>query len=112
MQTRFNLYYWYYGTLAMYQHGGADWSRWNALVRDQLVDRQIKTGHSSGSWDRDDDSTYGVRGGRIYNTAMATLTLEVYYRYLRLYEPAPPARVAPNPRGRSVDPEFRRTGDR
>ena len=33
----YNLYYWYYGTLAMYQHGGDAWTRWNAEVRDQLV---------------------------------------------------------------------------
>lgn len=89
--ARYNLYYWYYGTLAMFQRGGAEWTRWNGMIRNGLVERQIKTGHSAGSWERDDDSVYGVRGGRIYNTAMATLTLEVYYRYLRLYESAPAA---------------------
>jgi hypothetical protein len=29
---------------------------------------------------------YGSKGGRIYCTALAALTLEVYYRYLRLYD--------------------------
>jgi hypothetical protein len=29
---------------------------------------------------------YGARGGRIYCTTLAALTLEVYYRYLRLYD--------------------------
>ena len=29
----FNLYYWYYATLAMYQNGGESWVRWNARVR-------------------------------------------------------------------------------
>ena len=29
---------------------------------------------------------YGARGGRIYCTALGALTLEVYYRYLRLYD--------------------------
>jgi hypothetical protein len=41
---------------------------------------------------------YGSKGGRIYCTALAALTLEVYYRYLRLYdEPKIPleAGVAP-----------------
>ena len=37
------------------------------------------------SWDPD-DSIYGTKGGRIYCTALATLTLEVYYRFLRLYD--------------------------
>ena len=39
----FNIYYLYYGTLAMYQHGGAAWSAWNARVRDQIVARQHPT---------------------------------------------------------------------
>ncbi|MGZ3391656.1 MAG: prenyltransferase/squalene oxidase repeat-containing protein, partial [Isosphaeraceae bacterium] len=81
----YNLYYWYYGTLAMYQHGGESWDRWNALVRDAVVRRQRVYGHMAGSWDPD-DSMYGARGGRIYCTALATLTLEVYYRFLRLYD--------------------------
>ena len=41
----YNLYYWYYGTLAMYQHGGASWTRWNAQVRDAIVGRQRLQGH-------------------------------------------------------------------
>jgi hypothetical protein len=104
----YNLYYWYYGTLAMYQHGGVAWSRWNGQVRDQLVSRQRTTGHAVGSWDPDDDDQYGVRGGRIYSTALATLTLEVYYRYLRFYdEPGPAQILAPRP-DRTSDPTLRR----
>jgi hypothetical protein len=91
----YNLYYWYYATLAMFQHGGPEWSRWNVAVRDQLVKRQRTAGHAAGSWDTDDDKN-GSRGGRIYSTAVAALTLEVYYRYLRLYdEPSRPSRLAP-----------------
>ena len=82
----FNLYYWYYATLAFYQHGGDAWERWNDRVRDQLVKTQTRGGHADGSWDpvlcKD---KHDVLGGRIYTTAVATLTLEVYYRYLRLY---------------------------
>jgi hypothetical protein len=80
-----NFYYWYYGTLAMYQHGGQPWSRWNGRIRDRVVRLQRSSGHQAGSWDPD-DSIYGARGGRIYCTTLAALTLEVYYRYLRLYE--------------------------
>ncbi|HEV3164190.1 MAG TPA: prenyltransferase/squalene oxidase repeat-containing protein [Isosphaeraceae bacterium] len=106
----FNLYYWYYGTLAMYQGGGSAWTRWNDQVRDQLVRRQCSGGHPAGSWDPDDDGTYGARGGRIYSTALATLTLEVYYRYLRFYdEPGPTPRLAPAP-DRTTDPTLRRAG--
>lgn len=92
----YNIYYLYYGTLAMYQHGGEAWSTWNARVRDDVVRRQRTKGHMAGSWDPD-DSPYGTKGGRIYGTALATLTLEVYYRFLRLYDPATPPAVAPAP---------------
>ncbi len=98
----YNIYYLYYGTLAMYQHGGEAWAAWNARVRDQVVRRQHREGHKAGSWDPD-DSPYGTHGGRIYGTALATLTLEVYYRFLRLYDAAP---LAPRP----GDPGTRRAG--
>ncbi|RUL89620.1 prenyltransferase/squalene oxidase repeat-containing protein [Tautonia sociabilis] len=82
----YNSYFWYYATLAMYQHGGPSWERWNASIRDTLVGLQRRDGHRSGSWDPD-PTRYGTHGGRVYATALATLTLEVYYRYLRLYAP-------------------------
>jgi len=78
-----NVYYWYYATLALYQHGGPAWERWNASVRDRLVRLQRTSGHAAGSWDPD-GSLYGKRCGRVYCTALAALTLEVYYRYQRL----------------------------
>ena len=80
-----NYYYWYYATLALYQHGGEPWARWNAAIRDRIVGLQHASGHRAGSWDPD-ESLYGPKGGRIYCTALATMTLEVYYRYLRLYD--------------------------
>jgi hypothetical protein len=80
-----NFYYWYYATLALYQHGGEEWDRWNSKIRDRIVQLQCKTGHQTGSWEPD-GSIYGAKGGRIYCTTLAALTLEVYYRYLRLYD--------------------------
>ena len=95
-----NVYYWYYATLALYQHGGEPWSKWNAKIRDKIVGLQSTAGHQTGSWGPD-DSLYGAKGGRIYCTALAALTLEVYYRYLRLYdEPKIPLEIGalPEPR--------------
>jgi len=86
-RSEWNLYYWYYGTLAMYQFGGEPWRRWNAALRDLLVAEQRKTGHAAGSWDP--LPPWGPYGGRIYSTALATLCLEVYYRFLPLYRFAP-----------------------
>jgi hypothetical protein len=101
----FFLYYWYYATLAMYQHGGDAWTRWNARVRDQLVRRQTRGGHADGSWDPAQcGNDYDAKGGRIYTTALAAMTLEVYYRYLRLYDA--PATPVPG----ATDPGLRRTG--
>jgi hypothetical protein len=110
---KFNAYYLYYGTLAMYQQGGTAWKAWNARVRDKVVGLQRLDGHKAGSWDPD-DSPYGNLGGRIYDTALATLTLEVYYRFLRLYETSPDRSVAPTPAPlapaapRATDPGVRR----
>jgi hypothetical protein len=90
-----NFYYWYYATLALYQHGGEPWSQWNAKVRDRIVGLQCGSGHRIGSW-APDGSLYGTKGGRIYCTTLAALTLEVYYRYLRLYdEPKIPTQAGP-----------------
>ncbi len=81
--SELNLYYWYYGTLAMYQFGGEPWEQWNTSVRDSLIQHQRIDGPFAGSWDP--DGPWGRYGGRIYSTALATLTLEVYYRLLPLY---------------------------
>jgi hypothetical protein len=85
-----NLYYWYYATLAMYQLQGAHWEQWNSALRATLVARQKTAGPMAGSWDP--QTVWGGYGGRVYSTAMATLCLEVYYRFLPLYLCAEPAR--------------------
>lgn len=79
-----NLYYWYYGTLAMYQFGGPQWRQWNEQLRDSLIDEQRARGHQAGSWDP--KPPWGPYGGRIFSTALSTLCLEVYYRFLPLYQ--------------------------
>lgn len=81
--SRLDLYYWYYGTLAMYQFGGREWEQWNSSVRDLLISEQRTDGQFAGSWDP--KGPWGSYGGRVYSTAIATLTLEVYYRLLPLY---------------------------
>ena len=78
-----NLYLLYYGNLALYQYQGWIWESWNTKVRDHLVKRQHKRGPRAGSWSP--TGPYSSAGGRVLATAFATLTLEVYYRYLPLY---------------------------
>ncbi len=78
-----NTYYWYYATLALFQHQGSAWREWNEGIKLLLVGRQRRDGGAAGSWDP--DGRWAGVAGRVYQTAIATLTLEVYYRYLPLY---------------------------
>jgi hypothetical protein len=77
-----NFYYWYYGTLALYQTQDDHWDMWNTALQEQLLRRQRTEGDAAGSWDP--DCIWGGYGGRVYTTAMGCLCLEVYYRYLPL----------------------------
>lgn len=79
-----DLYYWYYGTLAMYHHGGDPWRKWNRAMRDNLVADQRTDGDLAGSWNP--RAPWGDYGGRVFSTALSTLCLEVYYRFLPLYQ--------------------------
>jgi len=83
-RQRTNFYYWYYATLALHQLGGPEWDRWNEMVREALVTSQRQDGPHAGSWDP--RTPWGDSGGRVYTTAMAALTLEVYYRYMPFYD--------------------------
>ena len=83
---RVNMYYWYYGTLAMYVSGGDAWQKWNQQMKATLLSLQVKSGVDEGSWEP--NGLWAGYGGRTYSTAMAALTLEVYYRYLPVYDVA------------------------
>ncbi len=80
-----DIYYNYYGTQVMKQYGGTHWRKWNAKMRDYLVKTQDKSGPATGSWIFQRRQHSIEKGGRLYCTAMACMTLEVYYRYLPLY---------------------------
>jgi hypothetical protein len=76
-------YYWYYASLALFQHQGNEWKRWNEALTRELLDHQRTDGGATGSWDPAD--RWSRLGGRVYQTALCTMMLEVYYRYLPLY---------------------------
>jgi|GEM_PF-1549877 len=77
------LYYDYYATLALHHYGSSAWSRFYPQIYDYLILHQAKTGHESGSWFFPD--YHGDQGGRLLNTCLAIMILEVPYRYLPLY---------------------------
>ena len=78
-----NYYYWYYAFLSLFQMQNEAWKKWNARMRELLISLQKREGAARGSWEP--NSHYGLRGGRIYTTTLATLCLEVYSRYLPMY---------------------------
>jgi len=79
-----NIYYNYYASQVLHHWEGPEWQAWNRRLRDRLVDTQAAEGHEAGSWHFPDP--YGDKGGRLYTTAMAVMTLEVYYRHMPLYD--------------------------
>jgi hypothetical protein len=78
-----NVYYWYYATQVMHHWGGTPWHMWNPEIRNVLVGTQQTKGHMAGSWSP--RGPHAGVGGRLYMTALAACTLEVYYRHAPLY---------------------------
>jgi hypothetical protein len=84
----YNSYTWYYATLASFHAGGPQWERWNAALQATLPRMQRREGGPlDGSWDP--DPVWGGHGGRVYATALSTMTLEVYYRHLPMHQRQP-----------------------
>jgi hypothetical protein len=80
-----DMYYWYYATLALHNVPGEEWETWNRQMRKLLIETQAKGRCAEGSWSPVDDA-WGAHGGRLMMTSLAALTLEVYYRYLPMYQ--------------------------
>jgi hypothetical protein len=81
-----NVYYWYYGTQVVHNMGGTEWDTWNRKIHEILVRTQIRDDScAAGSWDPAKDA-WGRRGGRLMETSLSALTLEVYYRYLSIFK--------------------------
>ncbi len=85
-----SMYYYYYATQVMHHMGGEDFAFWNPKMRDLLISTQDKGTDpkrpmQKGSWDPKGDGN-GTVGGRIMQTSLSLLTLEVYYRHLPLYK--------------------------
>ena len=80
-----DVYHDYYATQVLFHFGGKQWETWNSTMREYLIKTQVRTGHEAGSWWFSPDHSNEI-GGRLYVTAMACLTLEIYYRYLPVYE--------------------------
>ena len=76
------MYYWYFGTLAMFQVGGEAWEEWRKALAEAILLQQLKDGDKRGSWSP--VGPWGDEGGRVYATALMTMALETPYRYPKL----------------------------
>ncbi len=81
-----DMYYWAHGMLAMFQVGGEDWKVWRDALTTAVVANQRLDGvycGFKGSWDPVDP--WAPDGGRIYATALMTLSCGVETRYDRIH---------------------------
>jgi hypothetical protein len=79
-----DLYGHYYESQAMMQRGGSDWKQYNDLFRDQLLHNQDADGSwkTPGGGKKPRATAASWQGDKLYRTCLATLMLEVYYRFL------------------------------
>jgi len=85
------IYYWYYNTQARFHEGGESWRAWNKqfsvpLVKGQTIIANGIQGPAGkmvdiGYWETDNK-----HGGRVMDTALCALMLQVYYRYLPTFQ--------------------------
>jgi hypothetical protein len=85
---RIDMFYWQFGTIAMFQLGGEEWTGWYGKLKEAALagQQQGVPGESCrrGSWDPIDP--WGTQGGRVYATAMMLLCLEGPYRFAQLFD--------------------------
>jgi len=87
------MYYWYYITQVKFHEGDATWNSWNKLFAPVLIKEQIvEKGAIEGPGGKMFDIGHWAPGrqtsghtddeGRVMNTCLSALQLQVYYRYL------------------------------
>jgi hypothetical protein len=69
------MYFWFWGTHALDQVGGEAWSRWAQDMSSVVEKAQRMDGNAKGSFDP--VGPWGREGGRVYSTALMTLTAEI-----------------------------------
>ncbi len=76
-KTHGKLYMHYYASQAMINAGGAAWTKYNKKTMANLADNQ----NPDGSWSKPGGAGHGMSSEH-YATCLATLMMEVYYRFL------------------------------
>jgi len=89
------VYYWYYITQVFFMEGGPAWESWNQQFSHGLTKAQDVIGKDAsgyvdheghaqeiGSWTSPAKNEHNGGNGKVMDTILCTLMLEVYYRYL------------------------------
>ena len=89
------VYYWYYITQAKFHYSAETFAAWNKLFSPELCKQQIVEKNAIedlkgnkvdvGHWESPSKGEH--TGGTVQDTALCTLMLEVYYRYLPSFKP-------------------------
>jgi hypothetical protein len=77
-----DLYYWYYASMTTFQEDPEIFKKWSVALMDALIPNQRRENDEKGSWDPVGD--YSSEWGRVGQTALSALCLEVYYRDVRV----------------------------
>jgi hypothetical protein len=74
-------YQWFCASHALHQLGGQPWETWFTAASRTISQKMRHAAEVQGSWDP--DGVWGKFGGRVYATAIMTLTLQTPYHYRR-----------------------------
>jgi len=90
--NRIDFVSWHFGALATFKLDGPKgpiWTHWQGRLQEALFlhQRAAPDGCANGSWDPEEDR-WGSAGGRIYAVALNSITLQLYYRYLHVFQAA------------------------
>lgn len=70
-----NLYYWFFGTVALKKVGGGPWGKWSRKLRPALEKNLHPPGSGARAGSLDPIGHWGEAGGRVMTTAFAALCL-------------------------------------
>ena len=103
-ETLGDLDYYFFATQVMRNMEGESFDRWNHLIREHLLRTQEQAEEMAGSW-AGQTTDLGGRTDRLYGTAIALMTLQVYYRTCPMYRPMSAGMAAPQPGDTPESPE-------
>lgn len=79
--TKVDFVYWYFGTMAIDKVRGDGWGKWTNALKEAVLNAQRAGGCADGSWDPVD--RWSGYLGRVGETALTELALDIYYSYSR-----------------------------